>query len=54
MTWRKVISYGLIAGLQVQDMWDMAPGLILDLYVYRRNYDDMENGIQRKEDVIYD
>ena len=49
-----MLGYGLVAGLRVDDMWNMAPGLILDLFVYRMNYDDMEHGICRKKDVIYD
>lgn len=35
-------------------MWSMAPGLILDLFIYRRNYDDAENGIRREAPRIYD
>ena len=54
MTWRKILGYGLIAGLQTREMYDMMPGLILDLYICRRNYDDMEHGIQRREERIYD
>ena len=54
MTWRKILGYGLIAGLQPRDMYDMMPGLILDLYIYRRDYDDMEHGIRRREEQIYD
>lgn len=54
MTCRKIMGYGLVAGLQLRDMYDMAPGLILDLYIYRRNYDDMEHGLKRMEEQIYD
>ena len=32
----------------------MPPGLIIDLYVMRLKYDDMEHGIRRKKPVIYD
>jgi hypothetical protein len=49
-----VTAWGLIAGLRFNDMLNMAPGLILDLYIYRRNYDDAENGIRREEPKIYD
>ena len=31
---------GLIAGLQLQDINRMRPGAVIDLYIYRRNYDD--------------
>ena len=33
---------------------DLPPGLILDMYVYHRDYDDMEHGIRRQAPVIYD
>jgi hypothetical protein len=29
-------------------MLDMPPGEILDLFIYRRNYDDNQHGIQRE------
>ena len=48
------MSYGLIAGLSVPDMMGMMPGAILDLFIYRRDYDDMENGIQREVQKIFD
>ena len=32
----------------------MPPGLVLDMYIYRRNYDDMEHGIKRTYEPIYD
>lgn len=35
-------------------MQDMEPGLVLDLYVYRMKYDDMEHGIVRGKQRIYD
>jgi len=38
----------------MEEMQDMPPGLILDLFVYRRSYDDMEHRIVRKPDMIYD
>lgn len=47
MTWRKLISWGLIAGLTYQDMRGMAPGLVLDLFIRRRDYDYTLHGIQR-------
>lgn len=47
-------AWGLIAGLRYEEMQMMAPGLILDLYVYRRNYDDMEHGVRRNEEPAYD
>lgn len=32
----------------------MAPGLIVDLYMYARDYDDMMHGIKRDESVLMD
>ena len=46
MTYRKLLSWGLIAGLSFNDMRGMAPGLVLDLYIRRREYDYTLHGIQ--------
>ena len=66
LTWRQVVTYGLIAGLridemqsliaglQIDEMQSMAPGLVLDLFSYRRMYDDEQHRIQRKKEEIYD
>ena len=35
-------------------MGPLAPGLICDFYVYRVRYDDMEHGIKRQKEQIYD
>lgn len=32
----------------------MRPGLVLDLFVYRQQYDDTEHHIVRKKEQIYD
>ena len=32
----------------------MPPGLILDMFIYRRDYDDMEHGVRREVPRIYD
>lgn len=40
--------------MRFNEMQMMQPGLILDLFVYHRNYDDMENGIKRIVPKIYD
>lgn len=45
-----ILSYGLIAGLSLGECESAAPGLILDLYVYRMKYDDMEHGVTRKRE----
>ena len=39
MTYRHVVSYGLIAGLKIEEINRMRPGAVLDLFLYRRNYD---------------
>ena len=41
------MSYGLIAGIRYHDMDDMSPGEILDCFMWRRQYDDQQHGIQR-------
>ena len=40
MTYRRVVSYGLIAGLRWEEIDRMRPGEILDLYYYRSVYDN--------------
>jgi len=39
MTYRKVVSCGLIAGLKREEIDRMRPGEVLDLFVYRQEYD---------------
>lgn len=48
MTYRKVIGYGLIAGMRVSEMQDMTPGEVLDYFIFRRSYDDARLGIRRE------
>lgn len=43
-----VVSWGLVAGLTVDEIHRMKPGQVMDLYIYRRNYDDQQHGIVRK------
>lgn len=38
---------GLIAGLNMAEMRRMRPGAIIDLYIYRRNYDDVQHRVIR-------
>lgn len=38
---------GLIAGLSVPEINRMKPGQVIDLYIYRRNYDDAHVGTIR-------
>lgn len=44
MTYRRVVSCGLIAGLRVDEINRMRPGEVMDLYVYRMKYDGMFSG----------
>ena len=48
MTYRKTVSYGLIAGLRHDEIRELKPGEVLDLFIYRRNYDDIQHGITRE------
>ena len=43
-----VVSWGLIAGLRVEEIHRMRPGAVMDLFIYRRNYDDVQHGIMRE------
>jgi len=43
-----VVSWGLIAGLQLEQINRMRPGEVMDLFIYRRNYDDVQHRIMRK------
>lgn len=45
-----VVSWGLIAGLNLQEIYRMRPGEVLDLFIYKRNYDDVQHGIIRKKE----
>lgn len=38
----------------MSEMGPMTPGLIIDLYLMRLQYDDMQHGIRRKKEMIYD
>lgn len=52
MTYRTVTSWGLIAGVSIADQRRMTPGMLCDLYVLRRRYDDEQHGIRRKSDDV--
>ena len=43
-----VVSLGLTAGLSLQEIHRMKPGEVMDLFIYRRQYDDQQHGIMRK------
>ena len=42
-----IVSWGLIAGLTLPEINRMRPGAVMDLYIYRRNYDDQLHRIMR-------
>lgn len=39
MTYRRICSCGLIAGLKIEEINRMKPGEVLDLFAYRQQYD---------------
>lgn len=39
---------GLTAGLSLPEINRTKPGAVMDLYIYRRNYDDVQHGIRRE------
>ena len=43
-----VVSWGLIAGLSLPEINRMRPGQVMDLYLYRRKYDDFMHGVIRE------
>lgn len=47
MTSRKLIGYGLIAGLRYDEIMRLEPGAVLDFYIMRVKYDDVQHGIKR-------
>ena len=42
-----VVSWGLIAGLSLPEINRTQPGAVMDLFLYRRNYDDVQHGVTR-------
>jgi len=43
-----VVSWGLTAGLSLDEIHRLRPGQVMDLFIYRRNYDDIQHGIKRE------
>ena len=43
-----VVSWGLTAGLSLDEIHKMRPGQVMDLFIYRRNYDDIQHGVIRE------
>ena len=50
MTYRTVVSRGLIAGLTYSEMRRMRPGFVIDMFMGRLKYDDQQHGIRRKKE----
>jgi len=48
MTYLLVVSWGLIAGLSLAEIHRMRPGAVIDLFLYRRQYDDVLHYITRE------
>ena len=44
-----VTSFGLIAGLTLGEIRQARPGVVMDLFIYRRRYDDAQHGIRREK-----
>ena len=43
-----MIHWGLVAGLTWTEMGEMTPGMIVDMYIWKRRYDDQQHGIKRE------
>lgn len=43
-----VVEWGLIAGLSLPQINGMKPGWVMDLFEYRRTYDDQQHRITRE------
>ena len=54
MTYRRLCSYALVAGIPLRDAGRMAPGMICDLFIYRQKYDDEQHGLRRKRELCAD
>lgn len=48
LSWRRVTAWGLIAGVSLTEQQEMLPGMVMDMYLIRRDYDDEQHGIRRK------
>jgi hypothetical protein len=48
LTVRLLLSWGLVAGLSMTETLAAEPGEVVDLFVYRRRYDDEQHRIRRE------
>ena len=46
---RRVMSCGLIAGMTMDEVRRSPPGLIMDMFMYRQDYDLALHGLRRKK-----
>lgn len=46
---RRLIGCGLIAGMTLKEIMRAAPGFVMDMYLYRQDYDDVMHGIRQGE-----
>lgn len=46
---RRVMSCGLIAGMTLTEVRRSPPGLIMDMFLYRQDYDFRLHGLKRKK-----
>lgn len=49
MKLRKVISCALIAGIPFSAVRRISPGMAMDLYLYRQDYDLATHGMKKKK-----
>ena len=47
MTYRRIVSFGLIAGMRIEEIHKRKPGEVMDLYRYRLEYERENNGLKR-------
>ena len=47
--WRRTAAWGLIAGISLAEQEHLAPGVVIDAFVMRQEYDDTQHGIKRKK-----
>ena len=43
-----MIGCGLIAGMALKEIMRAAPGFVMDMYLYKQEYDDVMHGIRRE------
>ena len=48
LSYRQTIAFGLMAGLSLTECGKQTPGYIIDMFIYRRQYDFMLHGLREK------